>query len=647
MKNLFIFLLFTLSTASLHAQALFVESPDGKLKVAFELIDGKPMYNVSYNQTVMLENSPLGLITNIGDLSKGLTLVNSTTATVTDSYTLNRCKTAKVDYMANSLVVNLQNDKRQRISITFQVSDNNIAFRYSMPQQRSIACCVVESEASGFNFPDGTTTFICPQSAPMVGWNNSKPSYEEEYIADEAAGTSKRGEYGFTFPCLFREGDKGWVLVSETGVGGDFCASHLSNGTTDALYTIAFPHEGENNGFGSATAAIPLPGTTPWRTLTVADNLKPIVETTIPFDVVKPLYEPSQDYQFGRSTWSWIIWQDASCNYKDQQIFMDLAADMGYEYILIDALWDKQIGYDKMPSLIKYGQDKGVNSFVWYNSNGPENSAPQGPKNRMFSPIARKAEMKWLKELGVKGIKVDFFGGDKQETMRLYEAILSDANDYGLMVIFHGCTLPRGWERMYPNYVGSEAVLASENLVFQQHFCDEEAFNACLHPFIRNTVGSMEFGGVFLNKRLSRDNKGGTTRRTGDAFELCTGILFQNPIQNIAITPNNLTDAPAQAVDFLKTIPTTWEETRFIDGFPGKYVILARRHGDKWYLAAINATKEPLKIKVALPMFSGKTATHYSDNKNLEFGAKPLKLNKKNEITLEIPSNGGNLIVEN
>lgn len=132
--------------------------------------------------------------------------------------------------------------------------------------------------------------------------------------------------------------------------------------------------------------------------------------------------------------------------------------------------------------------------------------------------------MKWLYNIGVKGIKVDFFGGDKQETMRLYEAILSDADDHGLMVIFHGCTLPRGWERMYPNYVGSEAVLASENLIFQQHFCDEEAFNACLHPFIRNTIGCMEFGGTFLNKRLNRNNDGGSIRKTTDVFQLATAV---------------------------------------------------------------------------------------------------------------------------
>ena len=227
-----------------------------------------------------------------------------------------------------------------------------------------------------------------------------------------------------------------------------------------------------------------------------------------------------------------------------------------------------------MEQFIKYARSKGVEVFLWYSSSGYWNDIEQSPVNRMDNSIARKQEMRWLQSQGVKGIKVDFFGGDKQETLRLYEEILSDADDHGLMVIFHGCTLPRGWERMYPNYVGSEAVLASENLVFSQHFCDNEAFNATLHPFIRNAVGCMEFGGVFLNKRLNRSNDGGTIRRTTDIFQLATAVLFQNPIQNFALAPNNLTDAPQICLDFMKQVPTTWDETRFIDGYPGDILFL-------------------------------------------------------------------------
>ena len=479
----------------------------------------------------------------------------------------------------------------------------------------------------------------------MIGWKRTKPSYEEEYKADAPLNARSQYGHGYTFPCLFRVGGDGWVLVSETGVDSHYCASHLSD-ATDGLFTIAFPMPEENNGNGTVAPAFALPGATPWRTITVGETLKPIVETTVPWDVVKPLYETEHDYKPGRGTWSWILWQDGSINYDDQVHYVDLAAAMGYEYVLIDNWWDTNIGYDRMEQLIKYAHSKGVDVFLWYSSSGYWNDIEQGPTNRMDTPIIRKREMKWLQSQGVKGIKVDFFGGDKQETMRLYEDILSDADDHGLMVIFHGCTIPRGWERMYPNYVGSEAVLASENLIFNQHFCDEEAFNATLHPFIRNTVGCMEFGGCFLNKRLNRGNDGGSIRRTTDVFQLATTVLFQNPIQNFALAPGNLTDAPQLCLDFMKQIPTTWDETRFIDGYPGKYVVLARRHADTWYVAAINAGKETLKLKLTLPMLAGETVSFYSDDKQQQPQEKAVKIKADGSIQLVLQSQGGAVLVK-
>jgi hypothetical protein len=266
----------------------------------------------------------------------------------------------------------------------------------------------------------------------------------------------------------------------------------------------------------------------------------------------------------------------------------------------------------------------------------------------MDNTISRRKEMAWMKSIGVKGIKVDFFGGDKQVTLKLYEEILADANDYGIMVIFHGCTLPRGWERMYPNYASSEAVLASENLHFGQGSCDNEAFNACIHPFLRNTVGSMDFGGSALNKFYNSNNtpNKGSKRMTSDVFALATAVLFQSGVQHFALAPNNLTDAPQWAIDFLKTVPTTWDEVRFIDGYPGKYVVIARRHGHTWYVAAINAQKQTLKLSVNLPMLlQGSQVNLYTDDDALNGKVTPLKINKKQQVELTIPCNGGALLV--
>jgi hypothetical protein len=631
----------------MQAQKHTVSSPDQQLVVDVELTGGKATYSVKYAGKEMIEASPLGLRANIGDYSQGLSFVEEKTAVIDRHYTLDRSKQSQVDYKANALTLTLQNSRKQKMDVEFRVSDHDIAFRYMVHHPEETGSLRVMEETTGFDFPAQTTTFLCPQSDAMIGWKRTKPSYEEEYKLDAPMSARSQYGHGFTFPCLFKVGEDGWVLVSETGLDSHYCGSHLSDATAGGLYTIAFPMAEENNGNGSVEPAFALPGHTPWRTITVGSTLKPIVETTIPWDNLEPLYEPSIDYKYGRGTWSWIVWQDNSINYDDQVKYIDLAAAMGYDFVLIDNWWDTNIGKEGMERLAQYAHSKGVSPFVWYSSSGYWNDIVQGPINRMDNPIVRKKEMKWLKSIGAKGIKVDFFGGDKQETIRLYEQILSDANDYGLMVIFHGCTLPRGWEVLYPNYVGSEAVLASENIYFSQHFCDEEAVNTSTHPFIRNAVGCMEYGGCFMNRRMSRDNKRGNTRKTTDAFQLATTVLFQNPIQNFALTPNNLDDAPAICMDYLRQVPTTWDETQFIDGYPGKSVVMARRHGEKWYVAGVTASKTAQTFELSLPMFSkGDVVTVYSDGKDREPEMKQVKISNPKKVKITAQGDGGFVIVK-
>lgn len=593
--------------ACVSAFALEVASPDGRLTVTVTDDGGRVFYSVAYDGRTMIERSALGLRADIGDFSMGLTQTGHSSAKIDTAYTMANAKASVIHYRANTLDVDYENARRQRMTINFRVSDNDVAFRYSFPMQGDTACMVVESEATAFRLPDGTTTFISPQSDPMIGWKRTKPSYEELFSAD--APMTARSQYGrgYTFPCLFHVGDSGWVLVSETGTTGGYVGCHLSDYDPASGYTVAFPMQGEANGVGTTTAGMALPGSTPWRTLTVADNLRPIVETTVAYDVVAPQYAASEKYRPGRYTWSWLVWQDNSINYKDQVTFIDVAAAMGYEYCLVDGCWDTNIGRDGIARLSDYARSKGVSLLLWYNSNGFENDAPQTPKHRMATVSARRREMQWMKSIGVKGIKVDFFGGDKQHTMQLYEDILTDANDFGLQVIFHGCTLPRGWERMYPNFVASEAVLASENVYFSDTHARREAFDLTLHPFCRNAVAAMDWGGTIMNSRMSRDNKRRHPRHTTDVFELAAAIVNQSSIQCIALQPNNLAELSAPVLDFLRGVPSAWDETRFIDGYPGRHVVIARRSGNRWYVAAMNATDKPLTLTLNLPMLAGKS----------------------------------------
>lgn len=646
MKRSFLLLCALLTLGLGHAVEKQLFSPDGKLSVTVSDAGGLPVYSISYNDVPFLKPSPLGLNTNVGDFTRGMTLLPEAPLNyVNEEYDLPTAKRSRISYQANTMTFSFTKDNKRAYDVVFQVSDRDVAFCYRVYPQGDALCCVINEETTGFVLPEGTTTFLCPQSKPMGGFARTSPSYETAYTVDDAMGKNGWGE-GYTFPCLFRTADRGWVLISETGVSSLYCGSRLM-GHADGLYTIGFPQAGEYNGNGTSAPGIMLPGETPWRTITVGETLAPIVETTVAFDVVKPLYEASQTYEYGKGSWSWIIGGDGSCNYDEQKRYVDFSAAMGYQTVLVDALWDTKIGRDRIVELSRYAAGKHVALYLWYNSNGYWNDAPQSPRGIMNNTIARRREMKWMQSIGIRGIKVDFIGSDKQVTMQLYEDILADANDYGLLVIFHGCTLPRGWERMYPNFASSEAVLASENLNFSQGSCDAEAFNACLHPFIRNTVGSMDFGGSALNRYYNAKNAPrGSRRVTSEVFALATAVLFQSPVQHFALAPNNLTDAPDWAIDFMKSVPTTWDETRFVDGYPGRYIVLARRQGEQWYVAGVNATKEPLKLKVQLPMFAaGEALMLYGDDAGLQGSLKATKLNKKQEVQLTVPSNGGMVIM--
>ena len=638
-----------------------ITSPDGKLTVNVKDSAGLLTYTANYDGQQILKPSRLGFKSSFGDLTNGLSIKDSRDYKVDKSYDMTRTKKAHVDFHANAADINIENASGNRMTVTFVVANNDVAYRYSIPRQKNDdpKAATIFSEASSFNFPDSvTTTFLCPQITPMSGWERSKPSYEEEYTADAPMDTTSQYGVGYTFPCLFhikaQSADNGsdsadyWALVSETGVDGNYVGSRLSDYNRETGYTIAFPQPGENNGNGTPYAAVELPFSTPWRTITIGNSLQPIVETTIPYDLVDPKYEASTDYKPGRYTWSWLLWQDPSVNYNDQRQFIDLANHFGYEYVLVDNYWDKQIGRDSIEMLARYAKYKHIRLMLWYNSNGAENDAPQSPRGIMNNSIARKREMKWLKKIGVAGIKVDFFGGDKQETMRLYEDILSDANDYGLAVIFHGCTLPRGWERMYPNYISSEAALASENIMFDEHHAKTEGFELSMHPFARNAVASFDWGGVIMNDHMSKDNQSRHRRYTSRLFELATTITNQTSINCVAVTPNVVDNLNFLEKDFLHRIPVEWSDTKFIDGYPTRYAVIARKdvNTGRWYVGGINGTNKPMSKTLTLPMLAGEKIALYYEDGARHTHLRRVRIPANGKLRVSLPAMGGMIIEE-
>ncbi len=293
---------------------------------------------------------------------------------------------------------------------------------------------------------------------------------------------------------------------------------------------------------------------------------------------------------------------------KVQKRFIDYAADMGWHYTLVDSAWDRQIGYDGIRRAGRVrARAKNVKILIWYNSAGDWNTTPLTPRDRMLSRERRRAEMRKIKSIGIAGLKVDFFGGDAQSMISLLPRHPRGRGDVRAPVNFHGATLPRGWQRTYPNLMTMEAVRGLEFITFEQRNADDEPTHAAMLPFTRNVFDPMDFTPVVLDAIPNIE------RRTTGAFELALTVLFTSGIQHYAEIPAGMAKAPAYVRDFLRDVPAVWDEVKFIDGYPGQYVVLARRAAGRWYVAGINGDREPRNVELDLAAYGAEGGTLITD----------------------------------
>lgn len=293
--------------------------------------------------------------------------------------------------------------------------------------------------------------------------------------------------------------------------------------------------------------------------------------------------------------------KDDSTIFSVQKRFVDYASDMGWEYCLVDADWDRKIGYEKLGELCTYARSKNVGITAWYNSAGDWNTTPYTPRDKMLTQELRYAEFTKLRGLGVKGVKIDFFGGEGQSVMSYYQDILEDAARFGLMVDFHGSTYPRGWQRTFPNLISMEGIRGFEYVTFEQANADKEANHCTVIPFTRNLFDPMDFTPVCFSEVQN------ILRKTTNSFELALSVLFLSGIQHYAEIPEGMAKVPREVKEILKNIPVSWDETKFVDGFPGKDVVIARRKDTTWYIAGINGELKEKNLGLNL-RFIGNTA---------------------------------------
>jgi hypothetical protein len=629
-------------------------SPDGRIVVNVTVSDGKPEYTVTLAGKPLLGKSRLGVVREDADFTAGLTTTANYSKRVArlekveDRYQLATSKRRNSVYRANRRVLELQAAGGGRMDIEVQVSNDGFAFRYVFPETDA-KVHKISREVSSFNFLPGTRGWLQPIAPARSGWNESNPSYEEYYERDIPVGQPSSLGGGWVFPALFRSsvgGGDTWLLVSETGLRRNYCGSRLLAARRSSEYFIDFPGPLETSSDGAVTPESTLPWTTPWRLVVIGD-LKTITESTLGTDLADP---PVKGFKTtasgpGRAAWSWPLLGDDNTVVKVQKRFIDYAAEMGWEYTLVDSAWDRQIGYDGLKELVEYGRPKNVKILIWYNSAGEWNTTPLTPRDRMFDPATRRAELQKIKDLGVAGVKVDFFAGDAQSTIAYYHDILEDTARIGLAANFHGATLPRGWQRTYPNLMTMESVRGLEFNTFEQRNAEESPTHDAMLPFTRNVFDPMDFTPVVLD-RLNNI----VERRTSAAFELATSVLFTSGIQHFAEIPQGMAKAPVYVRDFLKRVPVVWDDIRYIDGFPGQFVVMARRAGKTWYVAGVNADRQPRKVKIDLKSLGvAKQGTLITDGIDfLGFKSEPFPLEKgvtSEEITMR-PRGGFVLTLE-
>lgn len=577
-----------------------IQSPDNKINLDFYLnSQGEPFYSVSYSGATILKSSKLGIIRSDQDFSKNLSLDSvSNESIVTDKYTLLHGKRKNCSYAANKRVFYLKNKNSEKIEIIFQVSDDGVVFRYHFPG-KSDKILNIFRELSSFHFDLSAKAFLQPCPDARTGWEFSQPSYEEYYQMNILVGTYSPYQAGWVMPALFNIGQY-WISITETAVDTNYCGSRLSQFSPDGEYSIQFPQPQEGRVGEPVLPQSVLPWYTPWRIVVISDGLAGLVESTLETDLADPArYDVSEWLKPGVASWSWVILKDDSTIYDVQKRYVDFAAKMHWEYCLIDAYWDKQIGYQKIKQLAEYAKSKNVKILLWYNSAGDWNTTPLTPRDSMLTKKSRQLEFSKLKDMGIAGIKVDFFGGDGQSMMKYYKDILRDAAQYNLAVNFHGCTFPRGWYRTYPNLVSMEAIRGEEYVTFGQYFADNQPSHCAIIPFTRNLFDPMDFTPVNFSGIPN------IKRRTTNGFEIALSVLFTSGIQHIAETPGGMAAQKDFVIQFMSTLPETWDDVKFIDGFPGKFVILARRKEASWYIAGINGDKSERTITLNLPFIKG------------------------------------------
>ncbi len=583
-------------------------SPDQRIRVEVSLdpADSSLSYQVAIKQgntyATVVKPSRLGLLAEAAngdrlDLSQGFaTLTASETTEGTEEYDMliGKRRQHEASYQEKAYTVIQQNDS---LTLRFRVFNDGLGFRYVWSGATGQAY-TIQDEMTAFNLPTDGQKWLQAYDSVWMYAPAYETFYQDELPIGEPAPANKNG---WSFPALFHTADA-WVLLTEAALDGTYVGMHLNDNPADGQYRVRFPEPNEAFDSLHTRPEITLPWSSPWRVIHLSDSLGDITTSELVHHLAESSTVSNTDWiKPGKASWSWWYYSDSPQDYNQLTPYVDFAAEMGWKYSLVDANWNRMKNGD-LAKLAAYAKDKDVRLLVWYNSGGPRNVVTEEPRDQMHTAEARREAFAMLRELGVAGVKIDFFQSDKQPIIRQYIDILNDAAEYELLVNFHGCTLPRGWSRTYPHLLAMEAVFGAEAYKFAERYPDYAPTQNTILPFTRNVVGPMDFTPVTLSNSTY-------PALTTPAHELALPVVFESGLLHLADRPEAYRALRPEAIQYLKDVPVGWDETRLVDGYPGDYVILARRSGDTWYLAGIHQAETDKTYEVALDFLPEGTHT--------------------------------------
>ena len=591
--------------------------------------NGKAFYQIFKHHEVVVDTSYLGLTRNDGDFTFNMKIKNiSQVKNISDEYHMISGKFSQLSYTANESTLQLINENGKLLNVQVRVFDEGLAFRYEFPETSNEKYKVL-SEVTEFAVNNEATGWMSAYQ-PATPWGD--PGYESDYL-EVKSGTPSPKNVGWSFPLLFHS-QNNWIYISEAGLTDNYCGSHLQHDCSGGVYKIAFPEANERLGDGSVFPESELPWKMPWRYILVADSLSSIVESSMVYHLAEPNKIDDTSWIIpGRASWEW--WSSTSGRtVKNLNKFVDLAAEMGWEYSLVDAGWENMPD-GTIEEVIEHAKQKNIGLLFWYNSGGRRDSSATNEEFVMFGSETRKQEMQKLKDWGIKGIKVDFFATDKQFAIRQYIGILEDAAQYNLLVNFHGCTMPRGWTRTYPHLLTMEGVRGAECYRFSKTYPEIAANYNTIAAIVRGTAGPADYTpATFSNQKYPH--------LTTFAHELALPLIYESGIIHMADTPESYAALPNQAKEFLKTVSAAWDETKVITAVPGELFVIARRKGENWFVAGINGKNEKQNVRFELPdnFQKGILFSDGSSISSLEISP----LQKEKSISIEMHANGGFVI---